>query len=70
MGKEAGSVYLTFKYASKEETEVIKLDHEEEKTSPSIDMSNVVIENKYNGTSEKVYVTVNDLSNGDYVNGR
>lgn len=30
-------------------------------------MSNVVIENKYNGTSEKIYVTVNNLSNGDYI---
>lgn len=67
LGKEAGSVYLTFKYTTKEESEVIKLDYEEEKTSPSIDLSNVVIENKYNGTSEKIYVTVNNLSNGDYI---
>lgn len=67
LGKEAGSVYLTFKYTSKEESEVIKLDYEEEKTSSPLDMSNVVIENKYNGTSEKIYVTVNNLSNGDYI---
>lgn len=67
LGKDAGSVYLTFKYTSKEESEVIKLDYEKEKTSPAIDMSNVIIENKFNGTSEKVYVTVNNLSNGDYI---
>ncbi len=67
LGKEAGSVYLTFKYTSKEESEVIKLDYEEEKTSPSIDLSNVIIENKFNGTSEKIYVTVNNLDNGDYI---
>lgn len=67
LGKEPGSIYLTFKYTSKDESEVIKLDYDGEKTSSPIDLSNVIIENKYNGTSEKIYVTVNNLNNGDYI---
>lgn len=66
-GREAGSVFLTFKYSGKEESETVKISYEAERTSPNVDQENVIIENKYNGTAEKIYVTVSGLSYGDYV---
>lgn len=67
LGKESGSIYLTFKYSGNEESDVIKLDYEEEKTSPAIDLTRVSVVNKYNGTAEKIHVTVSDLDAGDTV---
>lgn len=67
LGEESGTVYLTFRYSNKSESEIITLRYEAEKTSPAFDLSNVTIENKYNGSSEKIYVTATGLSKGDYI---
>lgn len=67
LGEEGGTVYLTFRYSNKSESAMIALNYEEEKISPAFDLSNVTIENKYNGTSEKIYVTATGLSKGDYI---
>lgn len=67
LGKEEGIAYITFKYASKNESDVVVVNCPGEKTSPAIETSNVVVENRFSGTSEKVYVTVNNLESGDTV---
>lgn len=67
LGKDSGTIFLTFKYSSKEESDIIEIPYEGEKTSPALDPSCVTLENKYNGTKEMLYVTVGGLSSGDYV---
>ena len=46
---------------------MIPILYEEEKYSPIINEEDVLIVNKYTGTSEKLYVTLNKLCSGDIV---
>ena len=63
----SGTAYLSYKYPTQTESELIPILYEEEKYSPIINEEDVLIVNKYTGTSEKLYVTLNKLCSGDIV---
>ncbi|MFR5618077.1 MAG: hypothetical protein ACLTJ5_04255 [Clostridium sp.] len=58
---------MSYKYPTQTESELIPILYEEEKYSPIINEEDVLIVNKYAGTSEKLYVTLNKLCSGDIV---
>ncbi|MFV0423944.1 MAG: hypothetical protein ACK5K7_00005, partial [Bacilli bacterium] len=67
LGQTNGTVYVTFKYPTKTESNVIPISYEAEKTSTNIEKSDVSLETRYTGTSNVVYVTATNLNQGDIV---